>query len=301
MQDSEFQQNTFESVLHPFHPIQALGAVHCILNLASCMHLDLILKERIEIMSKIPIALQMHTLRDEAAVDFVGTLKKVVEVGYTGVETKINDSLSPTELKKLLDDMGLEWAGIHADMNDLEKEPNRFIDYSLAMDCQYVVCSSLATEKRNSEKGYREAAELLNVVGEKCQREGLQLCYHNHSFEFQTFGGKYGFDILYEESDPKLVQAQIDVYWVKHGGEDPVDYIKRYSGRCPLIHLKDMADDAERSFAEVGEGILDFEAIFEASDASGAKWYIVEQDTCKRPPLESVRISLENIKSMGMA
>ena len=93
------------------------------------------------------------------------------------------------------------------------------------------------------------------------------------------------------------MQGEIDTYWVQHGGEDPAEYIRKMPGRTPLIHIKDMAEDG--AFAEVGEGVLDWEAIFEASEAGGAAWYIVEQDVCQRPPLESVRLTLDNLRKMG--
>jgi sugar phosphate isomerase/epimerase len=97
------------------------------------------------------------------------------------------------------------------------------------------------------------------------------------------------------------VKAEIDTYWVQRGGADPAAYIRQYAGRCPLIHLKDMAADEKGSFAEVGEGTMDWPAIFTASEAGGARWYIVEQDVCQRPPLDSVAISLRNLRTMGKA
>lgn len=97
------------------------------------------------------------------------------------------------------------------------------------------------------------------------------------------------------------LRDELDTYWVKHGGEEPVDYIRKYKGRVPLLHLKDMADDADRSFAEIGEGILDIPAICAAAEDAGTQWLIVEQDVCKKSPIESVKLSLENLKKMGMA
>ena len=126
---------------------------------------------------------------------------------------------------------------------------------------------------------------------------GIVLCYHNHAFEFETFDGKYGLDILYDNSDPQYVQAEIDTYWVQKGGVDPAAYIRKLSGRTPLIHIKDM--DTDGDFAEIGEGTLDWDAIWSACEASGAKWYIVEQDRCKRPPVESATLSVNNLCKMG--
>jgi sugar phosphate isomerase/epimerase len=141
----------------------------------------------------------------------------------------------------------------------------------------------------------------MTSIATAMKSDGLQLCYHNHSFEFQKFDGKYGLDIFYENSDPNLVLAEIDTYWVQHGGEDPAQFLRKYPNRCPLIHLKDMLADAQKSFAEVGAGILNWPEIFKACEAVGAQWYIVEQDRCQRPPLESVRMSFENLKRMGIA
>ena len=108
-------------------------------------------------------------------------------------------------------------------------------------------------------------------------------------------------DILYEESAPDTLQAQLDVYWVQHGGVDPVSYIRTWASRCKVLHLKDMLDNEERSFAEVGEGILDWPAIFAAAAEVGVALGIVEQDTCSGPSLDSARISFENLRKWGFA
>ena len=107
-------------------------------------------------------------------------------------------------------------------------------------------------------------------------------------------------DIIYEKTDPNYFQAQIDVYWVQYAGVDPAAYIRKYPGRCPMIHLKDMEKGPAKAFAEVGNGILDLKEIFAASEEVGVQWYIVEQDTCKRPTLESVKISIDNLRKMGL-
>ena len=252
-------------------------------------------------MANIPVALQMYTVRDESAKDFVGTLRKVAEIGYAGVELAGTGGLSAKELKEVLDDLGLQRAGNHTGMDALRGDLQAAIEFNLEFGNPYVVLPSLPGEWREDGEGFRSACGPLNEVGAACKKNGLTFCYHNHSFEFQKFDGKYGLDILYEGTDPELVKGEVDTYWVQHGGEDPAAYIRKYAGRCPLIHLKDMEDAPDRAFTEVGNGILDFEAIFAASEAGGAEWYIVEQDTCKRPSLESARISFENLKKMGIA
>jgi sugar phosphate isomerase/epimerase len=158
---------------------------------------------------------------------------------------------------------------------------------------------AFAGSRRHKDRGCdasfaREASE----VARRLAQGGIGFVYHNHSFELEKFGDKTGLRILYDESDPEAFTSEIDTYWIQHGGENPAEYIRKYANRCPLVHLKDMLADEQKTFAEVGGGILDWPAIFKASEAAGAKWYIVEQDRCQRPPLESVKISFENLKKM---
>lgn len=252
-------------------------------------------------MAEIPIALQMYTLRDETARDFVGTVRKVAEIGYAGVEFAGTGGLGAAELRRLLDDLNLRPAGSHTPLESLEKELNAVLDFNQTIGNEFVVCPWLPESRRQNADAYRALAEALNRIGAACRDRGLQLCYHNHAFEFERFDGRYGLDILLDATDPNLVKAEVDVYWVKKGGLDPAAYLRQYPGRCPLVHLKDMAGDEAGSFAEVGEGTLDWPSIFAASETGGARWYIVEQDRCQRPPLESIAISLRNLRSMGKA
>jgi sugar phosphate isomerase/epimerase len=250
-------------------------------------------------MARIPVGLQVYTVRNELAQDFVGTLRKVAEIGYEGVEVGPPPGMSARELRSLLDDLGLGTPGGHAGLNQLETDLPRVVETAHELGAKFVTVSSIPESRRSDAEGWRAAARAMNDVGAQLAQHGLTLCYHNHSFEFRKFDGEYGLDILYANSDPRYVQAQLDTYWVRHGGEDPAAYIRKYSGRAPLIHIKDMAPDG--SFAEIGEGALDWPDIFAASEEGGAVWYLVEQDTCRRPPLESIRVSLENLRRMGKA
>lgn len=252
-------------------------------------------------MPNIPVGLQMYTLRDLAAQDFVGTFKKVAALGYAGVELAGTGGMTAPELKALLDDLGLKVAGNHVGIEALEADLSAVIDFNLAIGNPNVVIPYLGEDRRKDGTGWKTMAAACNSFGQKLADAGLTLAYHNHSFEFQKFDGVYGLDLLYGNSDPAFLKAEVDTFWVQHGGEDPAAYINKLAGRVAIIHLKDMAPGEERTFAEVGEGILDFPAIAEASKAAGASWYIVEQDVCQRPPLESVEISLNNLRKMGLA
>jgi sugar phosphate isomerase/epimerase len=246
-------------------------------------------------MSNIPIALQLYTLRDNTAKDFIGTLKEVASIGYRAVELAGMGSLSAKELKTTLDDLGLKVAGSHISIDVMERDLARVFEdnHTLGNDC--LIIPWLAESRRKTAQDWINFAHTTNDLGRKAKAEGFQLVYHNHNFEFETFDGKTGFDLLFGSSDPDLVQSELDVYWARYAGHDPAAIIRQYVGRIPLVHLKDMSKGTPPTFAEIGEGIIDFEPIFRASEASGVKWYVVEQDSSQRPPLESVAISWRNL------
>lgn len=252
-------------------------------------------------MPNIPVALQLYTLRDLTEVDYAGTLRKVAQLGYAGVELAGYGGLSAPDMKALLDDLQLKPAGSHVSIDAMKENLSEVIDYQLAIGNNFLVCPWIDVANPTNAADWIEVAALLTKIGQQCKRQGITLCYHNHDFEFATADGQCGLDLLYANSQPEALQAELDLHWVKKGGQDPVDYINKLSGRLPLVHLKDMADDAEAGFSEVGNGILDWPAIFAATAAAGTQWHIVEQDTCKRPCLESVEISLRNLQIWGIA
>lgn len=254
-------------------------------------------------MMKLPVTLQMYTVRDDAARDFVGTIEQVAKIGYAGVELAGYGGLTAGQVKRALDDNGLFAVASHVGLEQLENGPERAIEESVVLGAEYIVVPYLADSRRGSADAYRQLAMVMNRIGQQVKDAGLQLAYHNHAFEFEKFGGKqYGYDALMEATDPNLVQIELDTFWVQKAGEDPAAYMRRYRGRVPLIHLKDMTPEPESTFAEVGGGMMDFEAIFDAAEEAGGKYYIVEQDVCKNhPPLESIAISFRNLQKMGMA
>lgn len=244
----------------------------------------------------IPVAVQLYTLYEETKKDFIGTLRKVAEIGYDGVEFADYGGLSAMELKAALGEFGLKPAGSHVALATLENELDEVIAYNLTIGNRNIVCPWLPEERRNN---YDRLAEKLNGIGRKLREHGLQLLYHNHDFEFARFDGRYALDILYGETEPDLVQAELDVYWAQKGEGDPVTRLRQLGSRCPLVHLKDMEAGPEQRFAPVGTGIIDFRAIF-AATAATARWYIVEQDqTYGQSPFAAIRTSLENIRALG--
>ncbi len=253
-------------------------------------------------MATLPLALQLYTVRDELARDFAGTMRSVADIGYRAVELAGNGGLSAAELKALLSDIGLQAISTHISLDLLENDAEAAMTYAREVGCTYAVCPYLPAERRGDAAAYRALAQILTRAGAMARDHGLTFAYHNHNFEFEIVDGRYALDVLLEASDPALVGSEFDVYWAAYAGVDPADYIRKLGRRCPLVHLKDMADNADRSFAEVGEGTLDFDAIVSAAQEAGTQWYIVEQDrSYNRSPLEAARLSLDNLRAKGWA
>jgi sugar phosphate isomerase/epimerase len=251
-------------------------------------------------MSRLPVALQLYTVRDELARDFAGTLRKVAEMGYQSVELAGTGDMTARDLARLLKDLNLQVVGPHVAIGELQNNLEAALDYYAELGAPYITCPYMPDEYRAADRFDRTCA-LLNHVGQVCADRGLKFCYHNHAFEFEAVvGNKTLFDALYDGTDAEWVKGEADVYWIQYGGYSPREIISGRPGRFPLIHLKDMTA-GEPTFAEVGEGILDMAGIFAASEANGAEWYIVEQDRCQRPTLESAQLSLDNLRRMGKA
>lgn len=247
-------------------------------------------------MREIPIALQMYTLREESARDFSGTLKKVAELGYDGVEFAGYGGLTAEEVRQLLDEYGLKAASSHIPLDDLKNNLDQVIADQKILGSSYIVCPFLPPDSR-TEAAYQGLITLLDEVGEKCRAAGLTLCYHNHDFELDRLAdGRMALEAILDDTKRENVQAEFDIYWLAKRNENPVDWIKKYHNRTPLVHLKDMTTDEEQFFAELGTGGMDIEAVLEQGNSNDIKWWVVEQDASRRKPFESIEISINYLK-----
>ena len=250
------------------------------------------------------VALQLYTLRDLTQNDMRQILREVKQIGYEGIEPAGYGDLTVPEFADAAAELGLKIVGNHTGFSALQDDFQTVVENNRTLGNSHIVCPSIPNEMRSMD-GYKQFAQTLNGIGAKLKDEGMQLCYHNHAFEFEdrfdrsVEDGAFGLDVLYENSDPQLVQAELDTYWVRKGGVDPAAYIHKYEGRVPLLHIKDMANDEKGSFAEIGMGVLDWPSIWQAAEAANVRAYIVEQDVCLGNPLDSIRISLENLSKMG--
>jgi sugar phosphate isomerase/epimerase len=242
------------------------------------------------------IGLQLYTLRAELEQDFEGTLRKVAELGYQGVEFYHYFGRSAEEVKQLLAETGLVALGAHRPYDALLNDTEQEIAYNLAIGNKNLIVPYLTEEQRN----WEEVAANLAVIGAKVQEQGAVLSYHNHEFEFtEHYGERTAFDGIFEEVSADILKVEMDTCWVYYGGYDPVEYINKYAGRLPIIHLKDMKkrEDGSAETVVLGEGEIDLPAILEAAAQAGVEWAVVEQDYCSRSPLASVQDSLNWVKN----
>jgi sugar phosphate isomerase/epimerase len=248
------------------------------------------------------VALQMYTVRNEVAADYPGTLKAVAQIGYQAVQAGPSKDHNAGQVRRMMDDLGLVSAGVHTNIDMLEKQFDEAVGVVKTLGSDLVIVPWMPEERRKTADDWRRTAARMNEFGAKLKPLGMRLSYHNHSFEFHTFDGRYGYDIFYEAAESDLVLHEIDTYWVKHGNEDPVAYLKRYAGHMPTVHFKDMGRGPDRPMVPVGEGILDWPRIIAASKKGKAEFLCVEQDHCAPlAPLDACRVSFENCRRWGLA
>jgi sugar phosphate isomerase/epimerase len=249
-------------------------------------------------MAKFPVGVQPYTVRDALANDYTGTLKKIAEIGYQGIELgRPPEGMTVAEQKTLLDSIGLQVISTHAGFDTLDFDPEDLCDYLEEVNGGKYVAISL---RFHSKEDVLAKAKRMNSIGEQFQKRGVQFLYHNHDWEFETYDGESILDIILKETDPSFLQLELDTYWVQKGGQDPSAYLAKLHQRCPLLHIKDMEAGEEKFFAEIGEGILDFKRIAKVAGDVGTKWLVVEQDSSRRDPFESLAISYRNLKAMEL-
>ena len=271
-------------------------------------------------MKTLPVGLQLYTVRDEMAKSVPQTLKAVKDAGYDYVEPAGLFGLSGEQFREELDKAALSAVCAHVPIEEILKNPDGILETYKVIGCKYLAVPFLGSGQRYGDDAFDEIMAGMASFGELCYNNGITLIYHNHDFEFEKTGdGKYVLDYMYDMVKPEYLQAELDTCWVNIGGEDPAQYIIKYTGRCPVVHLKDFVgsktqnmyaligtDEAKEekseafAFRPVGSGKQNFPAILEASIKAGAEYVIVEQDsTYDIPCLEAAKISRDYLKSLG--
>jgi sugar phosphate isomerase/epimerase len=257
------------------------------------------------------IGLQLYTVRDAMGKDPAATLAKVAQIGYNSVEAGYADGkfygLDGAAFSALLKQNGLIMPSCHYRLGEEKTNGvaaagtilngwDKAVDDAAKVGLQYMVCAWLAPSERGSLDHYKQVAEDLNKGGEICKKAGIQLCYHNHDFEFIQENGKYPYEILLADTDKNLVKMEMDLYWMTKAKQDPIATFNQNPGRFPLLHLKDMDNTDKQMFTEVGNGIVDFKKILSHADKAGVKYVFVEQDICPGDPFDSITKSINYIK-----
>ena len=238
------------------------------------------------------VAVQLYTLRDLTANDMLGTLRRLAAIGYRAVEFAGYGDATPTAIRATLDELGMRGIAAHIRLDQIEQNSAEVVEQMQALGCEYVVVPWIGEEHRGSVEQVRALAERLNRAGQRLAEQGLRLGYHNHQFEFEPLDGTSMWELLVAETDPALVDFELDIYWAAFAQRDPIALIEQHNARLPLLHLKDRAADDGRD-APVGDGTLPWDRILAATQA---RWQIVEQDH-PRAPLDDVTRSLRYLQS----
>lgn len=249
-------------------------------------------------MSKIPIGLQLYSVRHDCEADLPGTLAKVAEMGYAGVEFAGYYGYEAQALRKMLDDLGLRCCGTHIRLDTLQgDELSRTVEFNRILGNKYLIVPSLPPERRNSRAAWLETARVFNGIAGALRPNGMFTGYHNHHIEFTPLEGELPWDTFFGNTRAEVIM-QLDTGNARHGGADPASFLEKYPGRAITVHLKEYS--ATNNKAIIGEGDEDWEKIFALCESTGGtEWYIVEQESYAYPPLECVAKCLENLRKMG--
>ncbi len=267
-----------------------------------------------------PIAVQLYSVREDAAADLRGTLKKIKEMGYDGVELAGLYGHTPTDVRTMCEQIGLVPISAHVPYAEMLYNPMGVLSQYAEIGCKYIAVPYLCEEHRPDSPNFEYVVSFIEILAKAAKKLGMQLLYHNHDFEFIKLGGKHALDIMYDTISAELLKTELDTCWVNIGGEVPADYIRKYSGRAPIVHLKDFYGEKSENmyeligieseasarpqsfeFRPVGYGVQNFPEILAASIDAGTEWIIVEQDepSMGLTPMECIKKSIDYVKTIN--
>jgi len=244
------------------------------------------------------LAVQLYTVRDLLQKNLKGTLKSLKAMGVDHIEGASGYDLKPEEWKALVGEIGFTVVGGHVGLESLVRSPKAVAEEAklLGYGCAIVPWAS----GKNYPGGWKAFAEVLNLLSAQLQEVGIVGGYHNHAHEMELENGIPGLDVLYANTDPALVKAQIDVGWVNFGGGDPAAYVRKYGRRLNSIHLKDSVRGPEHIDVVAGTGQVDWDAVLSACFDVGCGYGALEMDNPPGNALESVSKSLDFYRSKGV-
>lgn len=255
---------------------------------------------------KLPIGLQLYSVRNLLPKNFQGTLDQLAAAGYKEVEAAGYYNKTAAEFGNALQKAGLKCISTHHALTELKSQFSQLIEYAQALGLQYIVCSWAGVHRDPSRTGelnlddWRYVADQFNAIGQKVKAAGMTFGYHNHWVEFGTENGVVFFDELLKRTDPKLVCFEMDCGWVVAGGHNPVDYLRKHPDRFPLFHIKDLVKQPDGKWRNVvmGKGTIDYRPIFRA--ATGIKHYFIEQEEFQGDPMTELRQDADFMKKLDI-
>jgi len=244
-----------------------------------------------------PWGIQLYTVRELAKADLAGTLNALAAMGYAEVEFAGLHGHAAADVRGMLDRAGLAAPAGHVAIEALDDDRiAATLDEAGTLGHAYLVVPWIADRSRTIE-GYAGIAETFNRAGRRLKAAGLTLGYHNHAFEFTAFdgtaGGRCGYDILLQRTDPSLVAMELDLFWIRKGGRDAFQYLKRHAGRFRLVHIKDM--DAGGTMVDLGRGVIPWRELLDAAAAAGVTHWFAEHDE----PADAMQFARSAVTYLG--
>ena len=255
-------------------------------------------------MPEAQVAAQLWTIREDIKTpgDFAASMKRLAEIGYTAVQPNWPVPFgSAAELKKVLDENGLACCATHYKSDLFFEDIDALIAEHETLGCSFPGVGGAPKEARSGAEGMAAFGKKMEAVCARLAEAGMRFAYHNHHWEFTRHEGRTWLETLFDAAGPDFT-FELDLYWVQAGGADPVKWIRKCSGRCPVLHFKDMGlEDGETADVAVGDGNLDWPAIIAAAREAGTRWYVVEEDhPAGGDGFASLARSYRNLRAMGV-
>ncbi|MCG2590314.1 TIM barrel protein [Rhodohalobacter sulfatireducens] len=248
-----------------------------------------------------PFGIQLYTLRDIIGEDPRGVISSLAEFGYQQIESYEGSmgifwGMSNTEFKQFLDDQGLSMVSTHANVfENFEEKVNQLAEIGVP----YITCPYVGPQE--SIDDFYQLAEQFNELGEIANNAGINFAYHNHAYSFEELDGEIPQVVMMDNTDPELVDYQMDIYWVVAAGEDPAEWFRRYNGRFTSGHVKDYSGGEEPESVVVGTGTIDYPPLLNVAEMNGMEYFIIEQEAyTDTTPLDAARANAEYMKNLSI-
>lgn len=248
------------------------------------------------------VAAQLYTVRDftKTAEDLANTFRRLREIGFHAAQVSAIGPIPAGDVRRMAEDAGITICATHEPTNTILDNPEAVVERLNQLGTTYTAVPNFGADYKIANLADVDTIiSKMEAAGAVLREGGKVLTYHNHAVEFAWHEGATVLDRIYGRTSPENLQGEIDTYWVQYGGACPVEWCRKLAGRLPLLHIKDYAIgfDNKPHYTEIGYGNLNFKAIIEAAEASGCKWFIIEQDTCPGNPFDSLRKSFDYIKA----